>query len=262
MAGSTNLGSNASYSARSLRTNPHRNGRAGWSRADGGTVLLDEISALSPHLAKTGSLHVHPRRRYRTDWLDAGDPGQCPVHPCRRVRTSPRSSSRENFAATFTSRINNICLKLPSLAQRGDDIMTPGRIRFSRKVSASEFRQVGRRTSPPTRSNFWPGTPGPATFANSKASSSAACHSVKGPRINSNNLAVGITPTRTSRPAPGNNYSPKAFIPPRALASDHSRKRSKNLKSRSSSRPSGRSTGTDKTQRGCSTSTGRPSTRR
>ena len=176
-------------------------------RADGGTVLLDDISALS--LALQGRL----LKVLRDGVIDPlGSSAAIPID----VRFI--LSTRENLPALVEQgkvrrdlyeRISDICLKIPPLAQRGEDIMSLAES-FLEK-SAQEFGKSVSGFTPDAvellNRHSWPG--------NVRELESVIQRGVilsQGAKINSASLAVGITTSRTSRPAAG--YAPKAYTPP------------------------------------------------
>ncbi len=178
-------------------------------RADGGTVLLDEVSALSP------TLQARLLQVLRDGEIE-------PIGSTHPVPVDVRFilSTRENLPALVEQgklrrdlyeRINDICLKLPPLAQRGEDILSLAE--FFRDKSANEFSKLVSGFTPDaiellTR-HSWPG--------NVRELESVIQRGValsQGPKVNSANLAVGITPTRSPRPA--NGYPSRTYSPPSA----------------------------------------------
>ena len=173
-------------------------------RADGGTVLLNDLSALSPAL-QLRLLQV----------LRDGE-----IQPLGSTETIPVDirlilSTRENLPALVEQgklrrdlfeRINDICLKIPALAHRGDDIMSLAE-RFREKAAHEFSKPVTGFTADAVElltRHSWPGNVRELESVIQRGV--ALC---QGTRINSANLAAGITPSRSPRPASG--FAPKAF---------------------------------------------------
>ena len=178
-------------------------------RAHGGSVLLDEVAALS------GPLQARLLQVLRDGEIE-------PLGSSTPVPVDVRFilSTRENLAALveqgkfrrdLLERINDICLKLPPLAQRGEDVMSLAE--FFREKSAREASKpvvgfTGDAVELLTR-HTWPG--------NVRELESVIQRGValsQGARINSANLAVGLAPSRASRPA--NSYTARNYVPPGA----------------------------------------------
>jgi len=178
-------------------------------RANGGSVLLDEVAALSMTL-QARLLQV--LRDGEIEPLGSNQAIAIDVRFLLSTRENlPALVEAGKFRRDLFERINDICLKLPPLAQRGDDIVSLAE--FFQGKSAREFNKVivgftsdaldllARHT--------WPG--------NVRELESVIQRGValsQGPKISAANLAVGITPTRTARPS--NGYSARNYAPPGA----------------------------------------------
>lgn len=178
-------------------------------RADGGTVLLDEVSELSPTL-QNRLLQV--LRDGEIEPIGSTQPIQVNVRFILSTRENlPALVEQGKLRRDLYERINDICLKLPPLAQRGDDIMNLAE--FFRDKSAHDFNKTVIGFTPDAVEllirHSWPG--------NVRELESVIQRGValsQGAKINSANLAVGINPTRSVRPA--NGYTSKAYVAPSA----------------------------------------------
>ena len=178
-------------------------------RANGGSVLLDEVGAMSSSL-QARLLQV--LRDGEIEPLGSRTPIPIDVRFILSTRANlPAQVEQGKFRRDLYERINNICLKLPPLAQRGEDIIRLAE--FFRDKSARDFGKTVAGYTPDALELLtrhpWPG--------NVRELESVVQRGValsQGAKINSANLAVGLAPTRTIRPA--NGYSTRAFLPPSA----------------------------------------------
>ena len=176
-------------------------------RADGGTVLLDEVSALSPPL-QARLLQV--LRDGEIEPIGSTEPIPVDVRFILSTRENlPALVEQGKLRRDLFERINDICLKLPPLSQRGEDILSLAE--FFREKSAHEFGKSVVGFTPDAvellARHSWPG--------NVRELESVIQRGVAlstGVKVNSANLAVGITPTRSARPT--NGYAPKAYAAP------------------------------------------------
>jgi DNA-binding NtrC family response regulator len=171
------------------------------ARADHGTVHLDEVSALTPAL----------QSRLLSVLLDGvfeplGSPVPMPVD-VRFVFSSrenlPALVEQGKFRRELYERINDVCLKLPPLRLRGEDVMLLAE--HFRERFAIEFAKPAMGFSPDALELLaryeWPG--------NVRELESVIQRGValsQGPKVTSSNLAVGMAPSRSARPP---LYSPR-----------------------------------------------------
>ena len=174
------------------------------ARANKGTILLDEIAALSAAI----------QARLLRVLLDGEfEPlGSTQVVP---VDVRFVFSTRENlpalveqgkFRRELYERINDVCLKLPPLRQRGPDVIRLAEHFLER--FATDFGKPVSGFSPDALDllsrHDWPG--------NVRELESVVQRGValsQGPKVTSANLAVGLAPTRTVRPS---SYSPRPHL--------------------------------------------------
>ena len=176
-------------------------------RADGGTVLLDDVSALSPPLQ---SRLLQVLRDGVIEPLGSSVPIPIDVRFILSTRENlPALVEQGKLRRDLFERINDICLKLPPLAQRGEDIVSLANAFLAK--SAQEFgKSITSFTADAVEllaRHAWPG--------NVRELESVVQRGValsQGTKVNSANLAVGITPTRISRPAPG--FASKTYSSP------------------------------------------------
>ena len=176
-------------------------------RADGGTVLLDDVSALSSNLQ--GRL-LQVLRDGEIEPLGSSQALSIDVRFILSTRENlPALVEQGRLRRDLFERISDICLKLPPLSQRGDDILSLAES-FLEK-SAQEFGKPVTGFTPDAvdllARHSWPG--------NVRELESVVQRGValsQGAKVNSANLAVGITPTRVTRPASG--YAPKTYATP------------------------------------------------
>jgi two-component system, NtrC family, response regulator HydG len=171
------------------------------ARADHGTILLDEVSALSPAL----------QSRLLAVLLDGefeplGSPVVVPVDVRFVFSTRenlPALVEQGKFRRELYERINDICLKLPPLRQRGEDILLLAK--HFRERFAVDFAKPVMGFSPDALELLgrydWPGNVRELESVIQRGV--ALC---QGPYVTSANLAVGLAPGRSSRPA---SYSPR-----------------------------------------------------
>ena len=178
-------------------------------RANGGSVLLDEVGALS------AALQARLLKVLRDGEIEPlGSTVAIPVDVRFILATRdnlPALVEQGKFRRDLFERINDICLKLPPLAQRGDDIVSLAE--FFRDKSAREFNKVVAGFTPDALEllarHTWPG--------NVRELESVVQRGValsQGPKVNSANLAVGLAPSRSIRPS--SPYSAKSYAPPGA----------------------------------------------
>ncbi|WP_435007881.1 sigma-54-dependent transcriptional regulator [Tundrisphaera lichenicola] len=171
------------------------------ARADRGTLLLDEVAALSPSL-QSRLLRVLVDGEFEP--MGSTQSIQVDVRFILATRENlPSLVEQGKFRRDLFERINGICLKLPSLRQRGHDVIQLAdhfRDRFSR-----EFGKPVVGFTPDAQDlllrHDWPG--------NVRELESVVQRGValsQGPRVTSANLAVGIAPARSSRPSA---YAPR-----------------------------------------------------
>ncbi len=176
-------------------------------RANGGSVLLDEVASLS--MALQGRL-LQVLRDGEIEPMGSSQPITIDVRFLLSTRENlPALVEQGKFRRDLFERINDICLKIPLLQHRGDDILKLAE--FFRDKSAREFSKpvsgfTGDAIELLTR-HTWPG--------NVRELESVIQRGValsQGGKINSANLAVGITPARSVRPS--NGYSARTYVPP------------------------------------------------
>jgi two-component system response regulator HydG len=165
------------------------------ARADRGTVLLDEVSALTPAL----------QTRLLAVLLDGEfEPLGSPISVAVDVRFL--FSSRENlpalveqgkFRRELYERINDVCLKLPPLRQRGQDILMLAE--HFRDRFATDFAKPALGFSPDALEMLgkydWPGNVRELESVIQRGV--ALC---QGPKVTASNLAIGLAPSRGARP--------------------------------------------------------------
>jgi len=178
-------------------------------RANGGSVLLDEVAALS--MALQGRL-LQVLRDGEIEPMGSSQAIPIDVRFLLSTRENlPALVEQGKFRRDLFERINDICLKLPALQRRGGDILNLAE--FFRDKAAREF---GKPASGFTADavellarHTWPG--------NVRELESVVQRGValsQGAKVNSANLAVGITPARSARPA--NGYSARSYGTPSA----------------------------------------------
>ena len=174
------------------------------ARAHRGTILLDEVSALSPSL-QSRLLAVLIDGEFEPLGSTVAVP--CDVRFVFSTRENlPALVEQGKFRRELYERINDVCLKLPPLRQRGQDIVRLAEhfrerfaIDFAKPVvgfSNDALELLARHD--------WPG--------NVRELESVIQRGValsQGPRVTSAHLAVGLTPNRASRTP---SYSPKPHL--------------------------------------------------
>jgi two-component system response regulator HydG len=176
------------------------------TRAHRGTLLLDEVSALSPAL-QAKLLHV----LLDGEFEPLGSSHHIPVDVRFVFSTRenlPALVEQGKFRREFYERIDGVCLKLPPLRQRGQDIFRLAE--HFRERFAFDFSKPVVGFTPDALDllarHDWPG--------NVRELESVIQRGValsQGSRVTSANLAVGLAPNRASRPAP---YSPRPHLHP------------------------------------------------
>ncbi len=176
-------------------------------RANGGSVLLDEVGTLSAAL-QARLLQV--LRDGEIEPLGSTTPIPIDVRFILSTRDNlPAQVEQGKFRRDLYERINTICLKLPPLAQRGEDVVQLAE--FFREKAAREFGKPVSGYTPDALELLlrhpWPG--------NVRELESVVQRGValsQGSKINSANLAVGLAPARTLRPS--NAYSARTYASP------------------------------------------------
>ena len=174
------------------------------ARAHRGTLLLDEVSALSPSL-QMKLLRVLLEGEFEP--LGSSQPIPVDVRFVLSTRENlPALVEQGKFRREFYERINDVCLKLPPLRQRGQDIIRLAE--HFRERFAFDFAKPVVGFSPDALDllarHDWPG--------NVRELESVIQRGValsQGSKVTSANLAVGISPTRASRPTA---YSPRPHL--------------------------------------------------
>ncbi len=176
------------------------------ARADRGTLLLDEVAALSPSL-QARLLRVLVDGEFEP--LGAAEPLRIDVRFVLSTRENlPALVEQGKFRRELYERINDVCLKLPPLRQRGTDI---GRLAdHFRDKFARDFSKPALRFTPDAQDlllrHDWPG--------NVRELESVVQRGValgQGAAITSANLSVGLAPARMARP---NAYTPRPHLHP------------------------------------------------
>ncbi len=171
------------------------------TRADRGTILLDEVAALSPAL-QSKLLAVLQEGEYEP----LGSTVSVPIDVRFVFSTRenlPALVEQGKFRRELYERINNVCLRLPPLRQRGQDILLLAE--YFRGRFAVDFAKPAMGFSPDALDLLgrydWPG--------NVRELESVIQRGValsQGLKVTSANLAVGLAPSRSTRqPA----YSPR-----------------------------------------------------
>ncbi len=177
------------------------------ARAHRGTLLLDEVAALSPALqAKLLSVLVEGEFE---PLGSSSTPIQVDVRFILSTRENlPALVEQGKFRRELFERINDVCLKLPPLRQRGPDIIRLAE--HFREKFARDFAKPVIGFTPDALEllarHDWPG--------NVRELESVVQRGValsQAPKITSANLAVGSSPSRSSRPSP---YSPRTHLHP------------------------------------------------
>jgi two-component system response regulator HydG len=174
------------------------------ARAHRGTLLLDEVASLSPAL-QGRLLRVLMDGEFEP--MGSNQAIQVDVRFVLATRENlPALVEQGKFRRDLFERINDICLKLPPLRQRGHDVILLAenfRDRFAR-----DFGKPVVGFSPDAQDlllrHDWPG--------NVRELESVIQRGValsQGPRVTSANLAVGIAPSRNARPSP---YAPRLHM--------------------------------------------------
>jgi two-component system, NtrC family, response regulator HydG len=179
-----------------------RPGRLG--RAHRGTILLDEVSALPPAI-QSKLLEVLVDGEFQP--LGSSTSVPCDARFVFSTRENlPALVEQGKFRRELYERINDICLKLPPLRLRGQDILRLAE--HFRERFAIDFSKPAMAFSPDALELLsrydWPG--------NVRELESVIQRGValsQGPRVTSANLAVGLAPNRSSR-APA--FSPRPHL--------------------------------------------------
>ena len=174
------------------------------ARADRGTILIDEVSAL-PLALQSRLLRVLKGHEFTP--LNAQEAVPIDVRFLFSTRENlPALVEQGKFRRELYERINDICLKLPPLRQRGQDLLRLAEHFLGR--FAAEFAKPVVAFTPDAvellSGHDWPG--------NVRELESAIQRGValsQGPRVTSANLAVGLAPGRSTRPLA---YSPRPHL--------------------------------------------------
>ncbi len=174
------------------------------ARANRGTILLDEVSALSPSI-QSRLLRVLLDGEFEP--LGASQSVPIDIRFVLSTRENlPALVEQGKFRRELYERINDVCLKLPALRQRGNDILTLAE--HFRSRFAADFNKPVTGFSPDAIDLLnrydWPG--------NVRELESVVQRGValsQGPKITSANLAVGLAPGRSTRPS---SFSPKPLL--------------------------------------------------
>ncbi len=176
------------------------------ARAHRGTLLLDEISALSPSL-QGRLLRVLVEGEFEPQ--GSTHPVQVDVRLVLATRENlPAMVEQGKFRRDLYERINDICLKLPPLRHRGNDVVRLAESfleRFARDLDKPAVAFTPDALELLVRHD-WPG--------NVRELESVIQRGValsQGPRVTSANLAVGISPGRAPRPS---SYSHRPQLHP------------------------------------------------
>jgi DNA-binding NtrC family response regulator len=176
------------------------------ARAHRGTLLLDEVAALSPALQ--GKL-LRVLQDGEFEPLGGTQPVQVDVRFVLSTRENlPALVEQGKFRRELYERINDVCLKLPPLRQRGLDVARLAehfRERFAREFAKPIVGFTPDAIELLSRHD-WPG--------NVRELESVIQRGValsQGSKITSANLAVGLGPNRASRPSA---YSPRPQLHP------------------------------------------------
>jgi DNA-binding NtrC family response regulator len=171
------------------------------ARAHRGTILLDEVSALSPSI-QSRLLRVLLDGEFEP--LGSSESVPIDVRFVLSTRENlPALVEQGKFRRELYERINDVCLKLPPLRQRGHDILRLAE-HFRERFSA-DFGKPVTGFSPDAiellARHDWPG--------NVRELESVVQRGVamsQGTKVTSANLAVGLGPGRSTRPSA---YAPK-----------------------------------------------------
>jgi two-component system response regulator HydG len=174
------------------------------ARAHRGTLLLDEVASLSPTL-QTKLLRVLIDGEFEP--MGSNQPIPIDVRFVLATRENlPALVEQGRFRRDLFERINDICLKLPPLRQRGHDVILLAE--YFRDRFARDYGKPVVGFSPDAQDlllrHDWPG--------NVRELESVIQRGValsQGPRVTSANLAVGIAPARNSRPSA---YTPRLHM--------------------------------------------------
>jgi DNA-binding NtrC family response regulator len=174
------------------------------ARAHRGTILLDEVSALSPSI-QSRLLRVLLDGEFEP--LGSSQSQPIDVRFVLSTRENlPSLVEQGKFRRELYDRINDVCLKLPPLRQRGHDILRLAE--HFRERFASDFAKPVTGFSPDAvellSRHDWPG--------NVRELESVIQRGValsQGAKVTSVNLAVGLGPGRTTRPP---SYTPKPHL--------------------------------------------------
>ena len=174
------------------------------ARANKGTILLDEVAALSPAI-QARLLRVLLEGEFEP--LGSTHPVPVDVRFVFSTRENlPALVEQGKFRREFYERINDVCLKLPPLRQRGHDVVKLAE--HFRERFAMDFGKPVVGFTPDALDllsrHDWPG--------NVRELESVIQRGValsQGPKVTSANLAVGLAPTRTVRPTA---YSPRPHL--------------------------------------------------
>ncbi len=176
------------------------------ARADRGTLLIDEVAALSPSL-QSRLLQVLIDGEFEP--AGASQPSKIDVRFVLATRENlPALVEQGKFRRELYERINDVCLKLPPLRQRGADIARLAehfREKFARDFAKPTLGFTSDAHELLARHD-WPG--------NVRELESVIQRGVAmshGPTITSANLAVGLAPSRMPRP---NAYTPRPHLHP------------------------------------------------
>jgi two-component system response regulator HydG len=174
------------------------------ARAHRGTILLDEVSALSPSI-QGRLLRVLLDGEFEP--LGSSQPVPVDVRFVLSTRENlPALVEQGKFRRELYERINDVCLKLPPLRHRGHDILLLAE--HFRDRFAIDFNKSVTGFSPDAvellARHDWPG--------NVRELESVIQRGValsQGSKVTSANLAVGLGPGRSIRPSA---YSPKPHL--------------------------------------------------
>ena len=174
------------------------------ARAHRGTILLDEVSALSPAL-QSRLLHVLLDGEFLP--MGATQPVPVDVRFVFSTRENlPALVEQGKFRREFHERINDICLKLPPLRQRGQDIIRLAE-HFRERFSFDFAKPVVGFSTDAIDLLVRYEWPGNVRELESVIQRGVALS--QGSRVTSANLSVGISPGRASRPS---SYSARPHI--------------------------------------------------
>ena len=174
------------------------------SRAQHGTILIDEVAALPPAL-QSRLLTILIDGEFQQ--LGASEPVSCDVRFVLSTRENlPALVEQGLFRRELYDRINDICLKLPPLRHRGLDVISLAEHFMA--GAAADFGKPAIGFTPDAldllADHEWPG--------NVRELESVVQRGValsQGPKVTAANLAVGMAPTRAIRPV---TFAPKPHI--------------------------------------------------